>query len=169
MTLAQPKFLNQLVEAWRADTWMHANKCNHGLHLLCRHLVKLCSPRTAVAFLHNTYLRHFDEHCGERYSSQRRRCKRGGLPDSLLLQGREVNLLVVSGGKVAGEVAIVVHEGWVVLKAGEGAVLVAAVSGLVDLVGDLPDALLGQHLHQVLQQFNESVQCGLVSLKDSTT
>ena len=77
--------------------------------------------------------------------------RREGVPDCFLLQRGKINFLIVARSKVAAEVAIVIDKGWVVLKSGEGAVLVASISGLVDLVGDLPDAPLGQHLHQVLQ------------------
>lgn len=77
----------------------------------------------------------------------------GGAPDGLLLQGREVDLLVVGGSVVAGQVAVVVQEGRVVLKAGEAAVRVAAVGRLVQLLGHLPDAARGQRLHQILHQW----------------
>ena len=71
-------------------------------------------------------------------------------PDSLLLQGCHLHLLVVVGGKVAAEVAIVVDERWIVFVARETAILVPAVGCLVNFVGDFPDAFLRQHLHKVL-------------------
>lgn len=73
------------------------------------------------------------------------------IPDGFLLQVTELNLLVVLGGIVAGEVAVVVDEWRIVLKAREAAVLIALKGSLVQLLGDLPNAPAGQNLHQILQ------------------
>ena len=72
-------------------------------------------------------------------------------PGGLLLQGGEVQLLVVVAGVVGGEVAVVVDEGRRVLEADEAAVRIALVCSLVVLAGGGPAAVGRQSLHQVLR------------------